>query len=189
MTFDEFLSTFLGALSSADFSNAGALDEYLLSAAESRTGDEADVVDFRVTSRLLAALDYAPNEITYNKQKQNLRPDFVIRIPEYPTRACFVVEDKSTATTLLASHRPQLHLVHQLNQKLEGTTLDSAEHEGLRIPATPAKAVKAFQTIDTGRAKINDLLQIISSAKSDISNALGALFQPLEHPAILDAAD
>ncbi|MDH2917758.1 MAG: N-6 DNA methylase [Sideroxydans sp.] len=57
----------------------------------------------------MSLLGYAPStEITYNQQHKNLRADFVIRINEYPDRACFIVEDKSTTQIKLSSHRSQL---------------------------------------------------------------------------------
>ena len=57
---------------------------------------------------LLRALGYTSNEIDYNDQNANLRPDFAVRIAEYPRQACFIVEDKNTTNIDLRRHRPQL---------------------------------------------------------------------------------
>ena len=56
---------------------------------------------------LLEALGYASSEIDYNAGKDNLRPDFVIRIRDFPG-CCFIVEDKTTSERKLEVHRPQL---------------------------------------------------------------------------------
>ena len=73
-----------------------------------RSGDEANIVDQRITKSLLDALGYAGKEIDYNDQHGSLRPDYAIKIDEYPRSACFIVEDKSTAIVNLRRHRPQL---------------------------------------------------------------------------------
>lgn len=107
-TLDDFLTTFIGALADSSFSSHGNLTDYLAKPESDRTGDEANIVDHKITGRLLVALGYQSNEIDYNQQQNNLRADFVIRIVEYPSRACFVVEDKSTTVEKLTIHRPQL---------------------------------------------------------------------------------
>ena len=57
---------------------------------------------------MLHALGYASKEIDYNDQHGTLRPDFAVKIAEYPRPACFIVEDKNTTTLDLRRHRPQL---------------------------------------------------------------------------------
>jgi len=86
----------------------GNLSAYLTKPEDERSGDEADIVDFKITQSLIALLGYSSREVLYNRQKKNLRADFVVQIDEYPDRACFIVEDKSTALERLASHRSQL---------------------------------------------------------------------------------
>ena len=86
----------------------GNLLSYLAKPEYERSGDEANLVDFKITQSLIALLGYAPREVTYNQQKKNLRADFVVQIDEYPDRACFIVEDKSTAHVRLTPHRAQL---------------------------------------------------------------------------------
>ncbi|MEZ7524414.1 HsdM family class I SAM-dependent methyltransferase [Burkholderia vietnamiensis] len=107
-SFEGFLAAFIGRLADDQFSTDGCLAAYLSIPETNRTGDEANIVDQRVTKILLQSLGYADREIDYNEQHGSLRPDFAIRIPEYPRQACFIVEDKSTTTVNLRRHRPQL---------------------------------------------------------------------------------
>ncbi len=102
----EFAEAFLGRLARNDFHNVGAIDQYLALPEASRSGDEANIVDNRVTRALLEALGYATAEIDYNAAKNGLRPDFVLRIKDY-LGCCFVVEDKATPERL-GPHRSQL---------------------------------------------------------------------------------
>jgi hypothetical protein len=103
-----FLESFVGGLASPKFSAEGSLADYLALPAEQRRGDEAKVVDARVTQLLIESLGYARRECEYNAQVERQRPDFVVKIKEYPRPACFIVEDKSTAEPDLGGHRPQL---------------------------------------------------------------------------------
>jgi|GEM_PF-1339362 len=96
--FDDFLDYFLGHLASHKFSDCGSLTTYLNTSAETRTGDEADIVDRLITEKLIQALGFLDNEMTYNRQKSHSRPDFLVRIKTPLRRVCFVVEDKNTAT-------------------------------------------------------------------------------------------
>lgn len=107
-SFESFLTSFIGELASDHFSTDGCLASYLATPDINRTGDEANIVDLRITKNLLIALGYASKEIDYNDQKGALRPDYAIRIAEYPRPACFIVEDKNTSTQNLRHHRPQL---------------------------------------------------------------------------------
>ncbi|MBI1889425.1 MAG: N-6 DNA methylase [Burkholderiales bacterium] len=65
-------------------------------------------MDMRITALLIEALGYSKQEYEYNAQAGRQRPDFVIKIDEYPRQACFIVEDKNTAALDLRHHRPQL---------------------------------------------------------------------------------
>jgi hypothetical protein len=103
----DFAEAFVGRLARDDFHTAGSLAAYLGSPEEERGGDEANIVDTRVSRALLEALGYASAEIDYNAGKDNLRPDFVIRIRDFPG-CCFIIEDKATVERRLESHRPQL---------------------------------------------------------------------------------
>lgn len=105
---EKFLTDFIGALASDTLTSEGNLLSYLTKPETERSGDEADFVDLKITQSLIAHLGYASSEVTYNKQDKNLRADFVVNINEYPDRACFIVEDKSTTHIRLASHRAQL---------------------------------------------------------------------------------
>ena len=107
-TFKAFLDSFLGALAASDFSAAGALPDYLQLPESARSGDEMPIVDNRITEGLLAALGYTKSEWKYNQNNADGRPDFVVAIPEYPSPACFVVEDKNTTVPKLTEHRHQL---------------------------------------------------------------------------------
>ena len=106
---DAFLEQFLGYLSDPKFSKAGDLTSYLSTTADRQIGDERNIVDNRVTRKLIEALGYADNEIDQDEQKDNLRPDFKVSIKEYPFRACFIIEDKKTSIRDLQAHRPQLY--------------------------------------------------------------------------------
>ena len=154
MAFDDFLNVFLGALAEPSFSNGGSLDQYLETDEHLRSGDEANVVDFRVTRCLLHALGYAQNEITYNEQKQHLRADFVVRIPDYPIRACFVVEDKSTSTKDLATHRPQLQGYMNQNRAPRGLLINGGlilAYDHQESVQTPSIEVPLFQAVAAWR--------------------------------------
>jgi type I restriction enzyme M protein len=106
--FDIFMHDFVGYLASDEFSEYGSLSKYLKRPESDRCGDEANIVDMKITSILLFALGYAPKEWDYNTQKGNMRPDFSIKIPEYPRPACFIVEDKATTEIVLSRNRSQL---------------------------------------------------------------------------------
>lgn len=103
-----FLSRFIGDLAADGFSQKGNLLAYLKLPESERSGDEANVVDMKISQLLIASLGYSAKEIEYNQQDKNRRADFVVRIDEYPDRACFVIEDKNTATERLHHHRDQL---------------------------------------------------------------------------------
>ena len=90
----DFAEAFVGHLARDDFHTVGSLAAYLALPDEERSGDEANIVDTRVSRTLLEALGYASAEIDYNSNKENLRPDFVIRVRDFPG-CCFIVEDKS----------------------------------------------------------------------------------------------
>jgi hypothetical protein len=106
--FEKFLTSFIGTLADDHFSTDGCLAHYLATPGIDRSGDEANIVDLRITQLLLSALGYASKEIDYNDQKGAMRPDYAVKIAEYPRPACFIVEDKNTATVDLRRHRPQL---------------------------------------------------------------------------------
>jgi type I restriction enzyme M protein len=103
----DFVEAFIGRLARDDFHSVGSLAAYLALPERDRGGDEANIVDLRVSRVLLEALDYGAAEIDYNAGKDNLRPDFVVRIRDFPG-CCFIVEDKTTTERRLESHRPQL---------------------------------------------------------------------------------
>jgi hypothetical protein len=103
-----FLESFIGGLASPAFSAEGSLADYLAMPAEQRRGDEAKIVDVRVTQLLIESLGYAGHEYEYNAQVERQRPDFIVKIKEYPRPACFIVEDKNTTESDLGCHRPQL---------------------------------------------------------------------------------
>ena len=107
-SFESFLNLFIGTLAADQFSTSGSLSSYLSIPDDLRSGDEANIVDQRIAGTLLNALGYDLNEIDYNNQKGNLRPDFAVSIPEYPRPACFIIENKNTAVVDLRRHRPQL---------------------------------------------------------------------------------
>lgn len=107
MDVQAFATAFIGRLANDAFDAAGSLVAYLGRPDAARSGDEANIVDMRVTAALLDALDYSASERDYNVTKKGGRPDYVIRIKDYPN-PCFVVEDKATTEKALEGHRGQL---------------------------------------------------------------------------------
>lgn len=103
----EFAENFIGRLAREDFHVKGSLAAYLDLPDRDRGGDEANIVDSRVSRMLLEALGYGGAEIDYNAGKDNLRPDYVLRIRDFPG-CCFIIEDKATVENRLEEHRPQL---------------------------------------------------------------------------------
>lgn len=103
----DFAEAFIGCLAQDDFHRTGSLAAYLALPEAARNGDEANIVDLRISRILLGALGYAGLEVDYNASKDNLRPDFAVRISDFPG-CCFVIEDKATTETRLETHRPQL---------------------------------------------------------------------------------
>lgn len=105
---EDFLKQFIGGLASPKLSSKGDLTTYLSGPQSERSGDEANIVDLRVSQALILALGYTTKDFKYNELKDHLRPDFEIKITEYPNRACFVIEDKNTTEMDLVAHRSQL---------------------------------------------------------------------------------
>lgn len=103
----DFAEAFVGRLARDDFHTTGSLAAYMALPERDRIDDEANIVDLRVSWALLEALGYGGAEIDYNASKDSLRPDFVVRIRNFPG-CCFIVEDKTTTERRLESHRPQL---------------------------------------------------------------------------------
>ena len=106
-TFDTFLEDFLSPLAADGFNHVGSLAAYLQGVpADERSGDEANIVDRQIADRFLKALGYHENEIFYNLQKGNSRPDFAVRLEAGRTN--LVVEDKNTTIQNLEANLPQL---------------------------------------------------------------------------------
>ena len=103
----DFSDAFIGRLARDDFHVKGSLAAYLALPEKDRGGDEANIVDLRISRVLLEVLGYGGAEIDYNAGKDNLRPDYVIRIHDFPG-CCFIIEDKVTNERRLETHRPQL---------------------------------------------------------------------------------
>jgi hypothetical protein len=103
----DFANALIGRLAQENFHTSGSLAAYLALPERDRGGDEANIVDSRVTRLLLEALGYQASEINYNAAKDNLRPDFEIKIRDFPG-SCFIVENKTTTETRLEQHKPQL---------------------------------------------------------------------------------
>jgi hypothetical protein len=103
----DFAEAFVGRLARDDFHASGSLAAYLSIPEKDRSGDEANIVDVRISRVLLEALGYTGSEIDYNASKENLRPDYVVRIRAFP-ECCFIIEDKATTERRLEAHRPQL---------------------------------------------------------------------------------
>lgn len=101
------MESFLSYLAQEDFYQGLSFLDYLRQPEAARGNDEADVVDDKITRRLLAALGYSDAEIVYNRNGAGGRADFVVQIAAYP-RPTMVVEDKNTATSALTEHLPQL---------------------------------------------------------------------------------
>jgi type I restriction-modification system DNA methylase subunit len=103
-----FLENFLGTLASPYFTNKGNLSVYLISSTDQRSDDERDIVDRCITALLIESLGYDKREVLYDKTKDGKRPDYVIKIEEYPRSACFIIEDKNTTELNITHYRPQL---------------------------------------------------------------------------------
>ena len=80
----DFAEAFVGRLARDDFHASGSLAAYLSIPEKDRSGDEANIVDVRISRVLLEALGYTGSEIDYNANKENLRPDYVVRIRDFP---------------------------------------------------------------------------------------------------------
>ena len=108
MKFDDFLNHFFGEIAKDDFYGGQSLTSYLNHPHNERSGDEADIVDDKISRVLIEALGYSTGEIEYNRAGSGgKRPDFKVAIPQYP-RPCFIVEDKNTATEKLEPNLTQL---------------------------------------------------------------------------------
>ena len=107
MTTEEFADAFIGRLAQDSFHACGALSAYLELPEADRGGDEANIVDARVTRLLIEALGFGISEARYNQHKEQQRPDYTLEIREYPG-VCLVIEDKATTEQPLQRHRPQL---------------------------------------------------------------------------------
>ncbi len=106
--FDSFIEQFFADLTDDNFYQSASLISYLNLPIAQRTNDEANIVDDKITGRLIAALGYSSGEVQYNLPQANKkRTDFTVRIAEYP-RPCFVAESKNTATKKLSENLPQL---------------------------------------------------------------------------------
>ena len=90
--FNFFVEQFFIHLANDNFYQSASLTAYLASPSAERTGDEANIVDAKITSVLISALGYSSGEVQYNLAQANKkRTDFTVRINEYP-RPCFVAE-------------------------------------------------------------------------------------------------
>ncbi|MDA8253166.1 MAG: hypothetical protein M0Z28_28905, partial [Rhodospirillales bacterium] len=140
MSVEAFAEAFIGRLAADDFHACGSLAAYLARPEAERSGDEADVIDQRVTRTLLAALGYAVAEFEYNVGRDNLRPDYVVQIARYPL-CCFVVEDKASTERALSSHRPQLAAYMTARRATRGLLINGVQllgydHAGPTTAAT-----------------------------------------------------
>ena len=108
MDFDTFRKVLLEGLGQANLYAGMNLLEYLKTPASSRTGDEAALLDDKLTPILLQALGYTRSDWIYNLQDKNIRPDFRVQLgkDEYP-RPPFIVENKNTLE-FLEPHLGQL---------------------------------------------------------------------------------
>ena len=130
----DFAEAFVGRLARDDFHTVGSLSAYLALPETERAGDEANIVDLRVSRVLLEALGYGGAEIDYNAGKDSLRPDFVVRIRSFPG-CCFIVEDKTTTERRLKSHRPQLGGYMAAFRCPRGLLINGELILGMTIPA------------------------------------------------------
>ncbi|MEJ7847799.1 MAG: N-6 DNA methylase [Pyrinomonadaceae bacterium] len=106
--FDQFLDSLFSKLAADNFYQSESLTHYLNLPSVDRSGDEANIVDAKITSILIEALGYSSGEVQYNLASANRkRTDFTVRIADYP-RPCFVAESKNTVTTKLSENLPQL---------------------------------------------------------------------------------
>ncbi|MEX2536354.1 MAG: N-6 DNA methylase [Trueperaceae bacterium] len=163
MTFTNFIDSLFGDLARDDFYQGHSFPDYLERPNSERSGDEADIVDLRVTQSLLRSLGYQESEIEYNRAgAQGTRPDFKVAIPEYP-RPCFIVEDKNTTDDRLLKHGPQLEGYMRAYGAAKGILLDG-------------KRLVAFDLAETGLSTSADvsLYNIVRSWRGESMFAAGA---------------
>ena len=186
----DFAAAFLERLASNAFHDVGSMTDYLALPASRRTGDEANIVDLRVTRALLESLGYQAAEINYNVGKDNLRPDYEIRIARYPD-CCFVVEDKTTTEMRLESHRSQLESYMSARRAARGLLVNGSRLIGYDDtgPATSAtidfslaNAVRSWQGDATGRSGWDALAQADQDTLTVIARRYGRLaFEGVAH--------
>ena len=95
MSATNFIADFIGGLARDDFYNGQTFPGYFDRDPSARSGDEANIVDDKISRLLLVALGFSDAERGYNPVKDHRRVDFETRISLYP-RPCFVIEDKNT---------------------------------------------------------------------------------------------
>ena len=105
--FQTFVRQVFDGLAAARF--PGGLDylTYVSQSPDFRRGDEADVVDQRITPVLLDALGYTGATRLYNAQEDRERPDFRLKLHPTAPDIC-LWEDKATTEVVLGRHLAQL---------------------------------------------------------------------------------
>ena len=147
----DFAEAFIGRLARGDFDRVGSLTAYLALPDSDRAGDEANIVDARVTRILLEALGYQGAEIIYNEANRGLRPDYEIRISRYP-ECCFIVEDKSTVEGRLERHRSQLESYMTSRRAARGLLINGARLVGYDDIGPATSATIDFSVAEAVRA-------------------------------------
>lgn len=96
-TFKNDLFKYLAELKLPGNNNELLYKDYLSLPVENRSDDEQNIVDMRLTVKLLELLGYSSTDWVYNKIKDKNRPDFVIKVK---VRVVFFIEDKRTSLEL-----------------------------------------------------------------------------------------
>ncbi len=145
MSATNFIANFIGELARDDFYSGQTFPQYFGRDLVTRSGDEANIVDDKISRVLLTALGFLDAERDYNAIKDQRRADFVAKLPKaiYP-RPCFVIEDKNTTIQ---------HLEREAFDQLEGYMRSLGAPRGLLCNG---KQILAYELRDPLPALVAD---------------------------------
>lgn len=144
MSATNFIAGFIGNLAREDFYAGQTFAQYFERDPATRGGDEANIVDDKISRLLLISLGFGDAERDYNAVKDQRRADFVAKLPKIYPRPCFVIEDKNTAIQ---------HLEREALAQLEGYMRSLGAPRGLLCNG---KQILAYELRDPIPALIAD---------------------------------